>query len=264
MVHIVLLIRPIFVARDSAAAVARLRRCHRKADHSGFAPLIIIPIRDNECNIGDFVKVNSAEKEFIWFGNWLAVDFINTSPGSELHPADKLPDAQAFKRWLIEGGVAGADSILLDSENRDRCWSFALAYRALLRRGVAALAAGQALPDALVPKTNMLLAEPDNADRIVEEDGAFRLATAPKFQSPRTLVIPVARSFAKLLIEADQARLRECRNPMCGLYFYDSSKSGTRAWCSLGLCGNRSRVAAFRRKQTQSAVYESGAQSRPD
>ncbi len=194
-----------------------------------------------------------SENNFIWLANWLVIDFINTSPGSELHPADNLPDAHAFKRWLIAGKVKGADSIVLENEDRDRCWSFALAYRALLRKGVAALVAGKALPNALVPKTNMLLAEPDNADRLVEENGVFRLSTAPKFQSPRTLMIPVARSFASLLTEADRKRLRECKNPACGLYFYDTSKSGTRAWCSLERCGNRLRIAAFRKKRAQPA-----------
>ena len=194
-----------------------------------------------------------SDDNFLWLANWLAVDFINTSPGSELHPTDKLPNAHAFRRWLIAGNVAGADSILLESEDQDRCWSFALAYRALLRKGIAALVAGNALPEALIPKTNMLLSAPDNADRIVEENGVFRHATAPKFQSPRTLMIPVARSFASLLTEADKARLRECRNPACGLYFFDTSKSGTRVWCSLDLCGNRSRIAAFRKRRVQLA-----------
>ena len=192
-----------------------------------------------------------APKEFTWLGNSLAIDFINTDPSKELHPSDLLPDTQAFKRWLIEAGLPGAGSILLEREDRDRCWSFALAYRALLRRGIAALAAEQPLPTTLIPKTNMLLAEIDNADRILEENGEYRFEPAPKFQSPRTLVIPVARSFATLLVEADRRRLRKCRSPQCDFYFYDTSKSGTRVWCSLDLCGNRSRVAAFRRKHAR-------------
>ena len=114
-----------------------------------------------------------------------------------------------------------------------------------------ALAAEEPLPENLIPKTNMLLSNPDNVDRIVEENGTYRLATAPKYQSPRALMIPVARSFAELLVKADRTHLRKCRNPDCGLYFYDISKSGTRMWCSLELCGNRSRVAAFRRKRAQ-------------
>ena len=202
-----------------------------------------------------------SNNNFIWLANWLAVDFVNTNAGSVLHPQDKLPDAHAFRRWLIAGNVAGADSILLENEDRDRCWSFALAYRALLRKGIASLAAGGTLPEALIPKTNMLLAEPDNADHIVETNGVFRLATAPKFQSPRTLMVPIARSFASLLTEADKSRLRECKNQACGLYFYDSSKSGTRAWCSLELCGNRSRVATFRKRRAQPAIAEDVANS---
>lgn len=193
-----------------------------------------------------------ATDEFTWLGNWLAINFVNTAEGARRGQSDLLPDAHACRRWLVEGGVASARSILLDTaEDRERCWSFALAYRALLRQGIAALATNKPLPKPLIPKTNMLLAELDNADRILEKNGNYRLVTAPKFQSPRTLMIPVARSFARLLVEADKKRLHKCRSSECEMYFYDTSKSGTRAWCSLEMCGNKSRLAAFRLKRAQ-------------
>jgi predicted RNA-binding Zn ribbon-like protein len=33
------------------------------------------------------------------------------------------------------------------------------------------------------------------------------------------------------------------------LWFLDKSKSHTRRWCSMGLCGNRHKVASFRKRK---------------
>jgi predicted RNA-binding Zn ribbon-like protein len=51
------------------------------------------------------------------------------------------------------------------------------------------------------------------------------------------------------LLRSDQLdRLGEC--PTCGWLFVDTSKNGTRRWCSMGMCGARAKSAAYyRRKQ---------------
>lgn len=43
-------------------------------------------------------------------------------------------------------------------------------------------------------------------------------------------------------------RLRLCPASDCGEAFYDGSRSGTRRWCSMELCGNRAKVQAFRER----------------
>ena len=57
---------------------------------------------------------------------------------------------------------------------------------------------------------------------------------------------PLAWAFAELLAKADFNRIRNCKNPECVLFFYDTSKSGTRTWCSLDMCGNKMLMAASR------------------
>ena len=113
------------------------------------------------------------------------------------------------------------------------------------------MAEGWPLTPDVIAKTNLLLADQENAARLVEEGGAFRLASEPRFETPKTLMIPVAQSFAKLLVEADPRRLRKCRNPACTLYFYATSKRGSRAWWSLEHCGNRLRMAASRQRRSR-------------
>jgi predicted RNA-binding Zn ribbon-like protein len=58
----------------------------------------------------------------------------------------------------------------------------------------------------------------------------------------------VARSGAEIFAESSRANLRLCANPRCGLLFYDTSRTHRRRWCSMAVCGNRSKVAAFARK----------------
>ena len=41
-------------------------------------------------------------------------------------------------------------------------------------------------------------------------------------------------------------RIRQCAHPDCVLFFYDTSKNGTRRWHSMATCGNRAKAARHR------------------
>ena len=47
-----------------------------------------------------------------------------------------------------------------------------------------------------------------------------------------------------VLCYADLALVKKCENPVCVLFFYDTSKNHSRRWCSMSVCGNRMKVAA--------------------
>ena len=57
-----------------------------------------------------------------------------------------------------------------------------------------------------------------------------------------TVLLPIALSALRLLQQGDHKRLHQCDNEHCILLFYDSTKSATRRWCSLG-CLDRARSA---------------------
>jgi predicted RNA-binding Zn ribbon-like protein len=60
----------------------------------------------------------------------------------------------------------------------------------------------------------------------------------------------LARSIAEFLITAEFKYLRRCANTdSCVLVFYDTTKNHRRQWCSNSMCGNRYKVAEFRRRQ---------------
>ena len=60
---------------------------------------------------------------------------------------------------------------------------------------------------------------------------------------------PVVSSAAELLVTGDPARVRECPGmDGCGWLFYDTSKNGSRRWCSMKGCGNRAKSRRHHRR----------------
>jgi len=47
-------------------------------------------------------------------------------------------------------------------------------------------------------------------------------------------------------------RLKSCPGAHCGWLFYDSSRNASSKWCSMSICGNRTKTAAYRRRRSGS------------
>jgi predicted RNA-binding Zn ribbon-like protein len=56
------------------------------------------------------------------------------------------------------------------------------------------------------------------------------------------MLAPILRSTAELLTSPALARVRECDSDTCWWLFLDGSKSGTRRWCDMKVCGNREKA----------------------
>ena len=46
-------------------------------------------------------------------------------------------------------------------------------------------------------------------------------------------------------------RLKTCANESCTWAFYDRSKNRSGQWCSMGVCGNRAKTRAYRRRRAE-------------
>ena len=62
------------------------------------------------------------------------------------------------------------------------------------------------------------------------------------------ILAPVAEAAADLLATADFRLVKRCEDDTCVLWFSDRTKSHHRRWCSMGICGNRRKVAAYRQR----------------
>jgi predicted RNA-binding Zn ribbon-like protein len=64
------------------------------------------------------------------------------------------------------------------------------------------------------------------------------------------ILVPIALSALDLIQTGERKRLHECENDRCILFFYDTTKSATRRWCSLG-CMDRARSSRRYRQAKQ-------------
>lgn len=51
-----------------------------------------------------------------------------------------------------------------------------------------------------------------------------------------------ARNYLELMATAPD-RIRGCAHEACILHFFDTSRNGTRRWCSMAACGNRAKAS---------------------
>ena len=58
---------------------------------------------------------------------------------------------------------------------------------------------------------------------------------------------PIIDGAADLLAETEISRIRQCES--CVVHFFDTSKKGSRRWCSMNICGNKIKVAAYQRRK---------------
>jgi predicted RNA-binding Zn ribbon-like protein len=99
-----------------------------------------------------------------------------------------------------------------------------------------------------VEPVNEILRVTEGHDELVSVVGGWRMEFIAREGGLDWLLAAVARSGAEILSEGTRASLHLCANPHCGLFFYDTSRTHRRRWCSMAVCGNRSKVAAFARK----------------
>jgi predicted RNA-binding Zn ribbon-like protein len=62
------------------------------------------------------------------------------------------------------------------------------------------------------------------------------------------LLAQIARDALDLATSPLLARVRDCAGPNCGAWFLDTSRPGTRRWCSMDRCGNQAKKSTWRSK----------------
>jgi predicted RNA-binding Zn ribbon-like protein len=65
------------------------------------------------------------------------------------------------------------------------------------------------------------------------------------------LFATIARDAIVVVTGQLASRIKRCEGVNCGIPFVDTSRPGSRRWCSMERCGNRAKVAAHRRRHRQ-------------
>jgi predicted RNA-binding Zn ribbon-like protein len=198
-------------------------------------------------------RVEDWKDGFLFVGNQLALDFLNTRPEQNGEPQELLSDVNALLRWFRAAELLSARQFATlqkqceNSPRARRTLEEILGLREKLRKAVLAWEAGGKLHRATIEYLNGLLAVHPMLEKVIHIENSPRMDLCFEVRQPEDLLAPLAHSAAKLLTEAKRSRVRKCGE--CVLHFLDTSKKGTRRWCSMQLCGNRLKVAAYARRQ---------------
>jgi predicted RNA-binding Zn ribbon-like protein len=186
---------------------------------------------------------------FLFLGNHLALDFLNTRPVQNGEPMELLPDFSALLRWFQAADLLSSRKAAQlqqrwgQSARANRTVDAVRELREKLRKEILSWEDGAPIHSSTVDELNRLMAEHPMRTRMKASGKMPSIELYFKPQQPEDLLAPLAHNTALLFAQVDHNRVREC--DQCVLHFFDTSKKGTRRWCSMQLCGNRLKVAAY-------------------
>jgi len=190
------------------------------------------------------------ENRFLFVGNYLCLDFINTEMVVGGQPTDCLSGFDSLMAWLVQSRTLNAQQAehILKSWQTSReaatIFQDAVKLRANLREMAERLVKGKTVPQSTVTTINQWLARQTGHAELKRARGGFEKCFQAEFREPAQLLWPVAESASDLLCYADLTLVKKCENTACVLFFYDTTKNHSRRWCSMSACGNRMKAAA--------------------
>lgn len=185
-----------------------------------------------------------------FIGGRLALDFVNSVPGNGALSWNQLIDFLQSARVVT--AVRGGELLALSRSNPQAAESLLRKAQRLataLRLTFEATLHRQRVLREWIEPVNEILRITEGHDELVATSNDWEIQFVASESGLEWLLAAVARSAAEIIVEGPRARLRSCANPKCGLFFYDTSRTHRRRWCSMTACGNRHKVAAFARRQ---------------
>jgi predicted RNA-binding Zn ribbon-like protein len=184
-------------------------------------------------------------------GGRLCLDFTNTmDPRLGNHPHDFLADYNDLVQWGLHTGLLTEDKVehlLRDAAHRltEATMTFeqAIALREALYKIFSAIS------HSTFPKTTDLdtlkaaFVEAMMHARLIPAGQGFRWDWTERKNALDQMLWPVVGSAVQLLTSEDVKKVKECPGiGDCGWLFLDTSKNGSRQWCSMEGCGSRAKM----------------------
>ena len=191
---------------------------------------------------------------FLFVGNQLCLDFINTQFVVNGRPVDLLTTFSDLVTWLVQIHLLTGE----EGKKIERQWGRkaegtqtleqARVFRVTLREMVERIAVGRPVPQAAIKAINEMLRYRIGYPQLTRRSGKFEQGGHVESQEANQLLGLLAEAASNLLCTCDFSLIKKCQNPLCVLFFYDKTKNHARHWCSVTICGNRSKVAAHYRR----------------
>jgi len=194
---------------------------------------------------------------FLVVGNQPVLDLLNTRLVVGGQQQEMLTDTSALVRWLAISGLA----IVSETKDELEVWrgepearTFLrelLIFRESLRESVLRLEDGNQPSPAFLANLNTRLFAHPVRRAITMKNGKMQSRQISSTSVADTLWAALLRETERLLTDTEPGRVRKCEG--CVVQFLDVSKKNARRWCSMRLCGNRIKVAAYQDRQRRGA-----------
>jgi predicted RNA-binding Zn ribbon-like protein len=204
------------------------------------------------------IRNNDWRDGFLFVGNHLVLDFLNTRPMKDGELVELLPDFTALVRWFGAAGLvsSGEAKAVVKKWGRSararKATTEAREFREQMRKEIQRWERGGAVSGPVIEEINRLGTAHPMRIRLKAGENGTVIEEWFERNSPEDFFAPLAHSAAKLLATVEHGRIHKCANNNCVLHFLDTSKKGTRRWCSMRLCGNRLKVAAYAARKRNS------------
>jgi predicted RNA-binding Zn ribbon-like protein len=196
----------------------------------------------------------------LFLADALGLDFLNSVATPVDTPVDWIDSGEGLVAWLEQAGLVPA-KVLADL--RRRALPGELDSVAAQGRGLRDWFRGFVRKHKGRPLAASDLRELEPLNGLLERDEAFRqlvarepargpgleLRTARRWRSAESLLLPIGEALATLVCEEDFSDVKACEGAGCTLLFADHTRGRARRWCSMAICGNRAKVAAFRERR---------------
>lgn len=171
----------------------------------------------------------------------VVIDFVNTL---DLETgADELGSPAALAGWLVERDLLRPRSTPADGH--------ALAHARELREGLRSLLLANNGGGDAAAGWAALERTARRGELAVHFGGAEMAALRPAAEGVAgglaRLLVPVARAVG----DGTWRRAKACRADDCQYAFYDRSRNRAGVWCEMAVCGNRTKVRAYRSRSAR-------------
>jgi predicted RNA-binding Zn ribbon-like protein len=192
---------------------------------------------------------------FLFVSNRPILDLLNTKPVLADGPTELLPDVRALERWMIASGTVSSTKAKAklrswrDSTEAAAFLEQLIVFREKLREAVLRIESGSPPSKTFLAEVNSLLLRYPRHTLLRKRNGKVIRENLFEPGRPTDLWAPIADATADLLAETASSRIRKCES--CVVHFFDTSKKGSRRWCSMNICGNKLKVATYQRRKRE-------------
>jgi predicted RNA-binding Zn ribbon-like protein len=172
----------------------------------------------------------------------LVQDFVNTE--IPVWAVDEIATPEALGGWLRDRGLLGETDVDAESFVRAR------ALRDLLR-GLAFRNTHATPPDNELRTAFGAIVAGARLQVELGHGGDLRLA--PAGDGVDRALAGILASVLEAQASGKWRRMKACPGPHCGWLFYDASRNASSTWCSMSICGNRTKTAAYRKRRRSPA-----------